>query len=71
MLAVGCLIIVPLLAFMSTGLMATRTVEERMYEIYAADAGFEDAIYNMITPDAPTMQTCKAWQRMVLMVPTP
>ena len=34
MLAVGSLIVVPLLAFMSTGLMAAQTVEEKMNELY-------------------------------------
>ena len=49
MLAVGSLIVVPLLAFMSTGLMAAQTVEEKMNELYAADAGVEDALHEILT----------------------
>jgi len=48
MLAVGSLIVVPLLAFMSTGLMAAQTVEEKMNELYAADAGVEDAVHKIL-----------------------
>ena len=53
MLAVGCLIVVPLLAFMSTGLMAAQTVEEKMDELYAADAGVEDAAHKILTNYGP------------------
>lgn len=50
LLAVGALIIVPLLAFMSTGLIAGQTAAEKMKEVFADDAGIEDAIHNIITP---------------------
>lgn len=53
LLLLGGLIIAPLLGFMSTGLKAGQVFEENMDEIYAADAGVEDAIYNIITPGAP------------------
>jgi len=53
LLLVGGLIIAPLLAFMSTGLIVGRVYEQKMDEVYAADAGVEDAIYNIITPAAP------------------
>ena len=54
LLAVGGLIIAPLLAYMSTGLNVGREVyEEGMNELYAADAGVEDAIFNVITPGTP------------------
>ena len=53
MLAVGGLIVVPLLAFMSTGLMAAQTVEEKMDELYATDAGVEDAAHKILTNYGP------------------
>ncbi len=43
LLAVGSLIIVPLVVFMGTGLLAAQIVEEKANELYAADAGIEDA----------------------------
>ena len=54
MLAVGSLIVVPLLAFMSTGLMAAQTAEERMKGLYAADAGVEGALWN-VKADVPEL----------------
>lgn len=53
LLLLGGLIIAPLLAFMSTGLRAGQMYEGKMDEVYADDAGIEDAIYNIITPTAP------------------
>lgn len=53
LLLLGALIITPFLSFMSTGLTAGRVQEERMYQFYAADAGIEEAIYNIIYPKAP------------------
>jgi len=53
MLAVGSLIVVPLLAFMSTGLMAAQTIEEKMDELYATDAGVEDAAHKILTNYGP------------------
>jgi len=53
LMLVGALIITPLLGFMSTGLMVGQVFEEKMDRLYAADAGVEDAIYNIITPTAP------------------
>jgi len=47
LLLVGGLILTPLLSFMSTGLMAVRAQEERMYELYAADAGVEYALWKI------------------------
>ena len=54
LLLLGGLIIAPLLAFMSTGLIAGQAYEERMSELYAADAGIEDAIWKItnLEPDA-------------------
>lgn len=49
LLAVGALIITPLLGFMSTGLITQRQQEQRTLELYAADAGIEDAIWHLIS----------------------
>ncbi len=51
LLVLGGLIIAPLLGFMSTGLIAGQANEKRMAEVYAADAGIEDAIYKIIKDD--------------------
>lgn len=53
LLVVGGLIIAPLLAFVSSGLRAGQVYEDKTDELYAADAGVEDAIYNILYPDAP------------------
>jgi len=53
LLLVGGLIIAPFLAYMATGLKTGQAYEERMYQLYAADAGIEYAIYNIISPKAP------------------
>ena len=53
LLLLGGLMIGPLLGFMGTGLLTGQAYEQRMAEVYAADAGVEDAIYNIITPAAP------------------
>jgi len=53
LLLVGGLIIAPLLAFMSTGLIVGQMHEEKMNEVFADDAGVEDTIYNIITAGAP------------------
>ena len=49
LLLVGTLIVVSLLGFMGTGLIAGQVFEKRMAELYAADAGIEDAIWQIIT----------------------
>lgn len=48
-LLVGSLIITPLLSHMTTGLRAGLMYERKMYELYAADAGVEDALRQIIT----------------------
>lgn len=53
LLLVGGLIIAPLLSYMSSGLIVGQTYEQKMDEVYAADAGAEDAIFNIIYPGAP------------------
>ncbi len=47
MLAVGSLLIVPLLNFVSTSLNAGETVERKIEGLYAADAGVEDALWRL------------------------
>lgn len=52
MLLLGGLIMAPLLGFMGTGLKAGQAYEKRMAELYAADAGVEDALWQIMTkPD--------------------
>jgi len=53
LLVLGALIITPLLGFMSTGLIAGQANEERMAELYAADAGIEDAIWKIMNDQFP------------------
>jgi len=52
LLLVGMLIIAPLLAFMNTGLISARSIDDKTDEVYAADAGIEDAINKIINNDA-------------------
>jgi hypothetical protein len=47
LLAVGGLIITPLLGLMSTGLFTGEAYEIKMHELYAADAGVEDALWRI------------------------
>lgn len=49
LLLVASLILTPLLSFMSTGLITQRQQEQRTLELYAADAGIEDAIWHLIS----------------------
>jgi len=53
MLLLGGLIMAPLLGFMSTGLIAGQANEQRMGELYAADAGIEDAILKIMNDQVP------------------
>lgn len=48
LMLLGFLIIAPLLAYMGTGLKVGRLYEKKMDELYAADAGVEDAIYKIV-----------------------
>ena len=50
LLVVGGLILAPLLGLMSTGLMAGQVYEKKTAELYAADAGVEDAIWMIQHP---------------------
>jgi len=47
LLLIGGLIVAPLLAYMGTGLIAGGVYEKRMAELYAADAGVEDAVWKI------------------------
>jgi len=47
LLLVSGLIIAPLLAYMGSGLIAGRVYEKRTAELYAADAGVEDAVWKI------------------------
>jgi hypothetical protein len=51
LMLLGGLIIAPLLAYMGTGIKVGKEVhEERMAELYAADAGIEDGVWNIMQP---------------------
>ncbi len=52
LMALGGLTISPLLTYMSAGLKAGQVHEEKMYELYAADAGVEDALWKVKTAAA-------------------
>ncbi len=52
LLLVGSLITTPLMGFMSTGLMAGQTFEKKMGELYAADAGVEDGLWQILNSAA-------------------
>ena len=47
LLMLGAIILTPLLVFMNTGLKAGGVYESKMQEFYAADAGVEDAIWEI------------------------
>jgi len=49
LLVVGGLVLTPLLGLMSTGLMSGQVYEKKTAELYAADAGVEDAIWSIQT----------------------
>jgi hypothetical protein len=55
MLLLGGLIIASLLGYMSTGLTAGQICKVRMDELYAADSGVEDALWQIVqnVPDLP------------------
>ena len=53
LMLLGGLIIAPLLGFVRTGLTAGQVHEERMAELYAADAGIEDALWKIVSDQVP------------------
>ncbi len=54
LLVVGGLVLTPLLGLMSTGLVAGQVYERKAAELYAADAGVEDAIWKIQHDEIPT-----------------
>lgn len=50
-LVVGGLVLAPLLGLMGTSLAAGKTYEKKTDELYAADAGVEDALWKLQNPD--------------------
>jgi len=50
LLVVGGLVLAPLLGLMSTGLVAGQVYERKAAELYAADAGVEDAMWKIYNP---------------------
>ncbi|MEA3442622.1 MAG: hypothetical protein U9R04_03915 [Chloroflexota bacterium] len=54
MLVLGGLIIAPLLSYMGTGLKVGQMHEEKTQELYAADAGVEDAMWQIQNDQIPT-----------------
>lgn len=54
---VGGLIIAPLLGFMSTGLITSQVFEKKADELYAADAGVEDALWQIRFDQLTTVLT--------------
>jgi hypothetical protein len=52
LLLIGSLILPPILGFVSTGLRAGQLIEQNTDELYAADAGVEDAIWKIVKGDA-------------------
>jgi hypothetical protein len=61
LMLVGGLIIAPLLAYMGTGIKVGKEVyEERMAELYAADAGIEDGVWNIMNTVIPEDTTWNA-----------
>jgi len=51
LLLIGGLITAPLLSYMGTGLLAGEVYEERTAELYAVDAGVEDAVWKIQNSD--------------------
>ena len=47
LLLIGTLIVTPTLHFMGTGVSSGRVYEQKIDEIYAADSGVEDALWNI------------------------
>jgi cytoskeletal protein CcmA (bactofilin family) len=61
LLGVGGLIIAPLLDYMGTGLVSGEVYERKTDELYAADAGVEDAVWKIQQGDAPVCPGNPTW----------
>jgi hypothetical protein len=57
LLLVSSIVVVPLLQFMGTGIKASNTHENKMNELYAADAGIEDAKWQIKSGNIETDNT--------------
>jgi hypothetical protein len=55
MLALGAIIIAPLLAFAASGLKQGTIIEERTIQLYVADGGMEQAVFWINNPDSITV----------------
>jgi hypothetical protein len=58
LLVVGGLILTPLLGLMTTGLISGQVYEKKTAELYAADAGVEDAIWRIQTNNITFVNNC-------------
>lgn len=70
-LAVGTLLIPPFLAYISTNLLASRATEEGMREQYAADAGVECAIGQLVYNPSFLSSVITTGVTTVITLPTP
>jgi len=61
LLLIGGLIIGPLLSYMGTGLITAKVYETRTAELYAADAGVEDAIWKIQHGETPVCAAYRSW----------
>jgi len=52
LLALGGLLLAPALSYASTTLKVDQIHEQKMAELYAADAGIEDVMHKIVTDDA-------------------
>lgn len=72
LLIVGGLVITPLLNYMGTGLKAGQTFENETEELYAADAGVEDAMWQLQQGDLSTIEdttTAEAYGKILTGLP--
>ena len=61
LLLISGLIIGPLLSYMGTGLITGKVYETRTDELYAADAGVEDAIWKIQHGETPVCAAYRSW----------
>ncbi len=60
LLLIGGLVIAPVLGHMGTGIRAGEVHDDKMGQLYAADAGVEDAMWRMVTQlDVPSLSKCE------------
>jgi hypothetical protein len=61
LLVIGGLILAPMLGLMTTGLGAGQVYEKKTDELYAADAGVEDAVWKIQQGDVPVCPGNPTW----------